>query len=49
LRERLQAFYEVLFGGAPAVNVFSFGKSKQQVQYGFDALVPVRMFVPITL
>jgi hypothetical protein len=49
LRERLQAFYEVLFGGTLAVNVFDFGESKQQIQYGFDALVPVRMFVPITL
>ena len=45
----MQAFYEVLFGGTLAVNVFDFGESKQQIQYGFYALVAVRMFVPVTL
>ena len=42
-------FYKVLFGGTLVVNVFGLGESKQQVQYGFYALVAVRMFVPVTL
>ena len=49
LRERLQTFNEVLFGGTLAVNVFGLGESKQQVQYGFYALAAVRMFVPVAL